>query len=117
MRELSFGVVKPFTPDEAVQNQTMLIPDVVFEAVNFLLAQQSLSRTITIRKDTLIDKIQELGGPDKSTLLANKWLDIEISYRLHGWNVEYESPEWGSSGPGYFTFTRKVPPNVPQPAR
>lgn len=113
----SFGGVKPYSPDKAILNQSSLIPDVVFEAMNFLLAKQALSRTITIRKDTLIDKILELGGPDKETLYANKWLDVEIAYRMQGWVVEYESPDWGSSGTGYFTFSRKSPPDVPQPAR
>lgn len=105
----SFGGTKPFSPDEAIQNQASLIPDVVYDAVNHFLAKQALSRSITIRKPDLINKIREIGGPDENELYENKWLDVEIAYRMQGWDVEYESPDWGSNGVGYYTFSRKKP--------
>lgn len=111
----TFGTVKPFSPDEAVHNQAALIPDVVFTAVNLLLSKQALSSSITIRKPDLIDKIRELGGPDAGELCANKWLDVELAYRLQGWEVEYESPDWGSSGVGYYSFRRPTKAR-PRPA-
>lgn len=105
----SFGGVKPYTPEEAVQHQITQIPDVVFEAVNRLLAKQALSSRIVIQKPDLIEEIRKLDGPDAQELYANKWLDIELAYRLNGWSVQYESPDWGSSGTGYFIFTKKTP--------
>jgi hypothetical protein len=114
---VTYGNVKAFTPTEAAGASVTRIPDVVIEAVNAVLAKYAANRrSFSIPKREIVEEITSR-DPEltEDVLLANHWLDFEQVYREQGWKCHYESPDWGSSGGGYFEFQAKLV--VPQPAR
>jgi predicted fused transcriptional regulator/phosphomethylpyrimidine kinase len=43
-------------------------------------------------------------------------LDFEPAYRNKGWDVSYDTGDWGAA-PHIFTFKKRDPPVIPQPRR
>lgn len=104
--------IKPFSPQEAADAQGTLIPDVVFDSVNELLATRASQSTITINQDELIELIllkSENNGFNAITrdqLFSNSWLDIEAAYRNVGWHVDYDKPAYCESYTAHWIFTK-----------
>lgn len=107
----SFGGVEPLAPHELQAASARRIPDVVLTAVNTLLAKYGGRSIITIDKNEIIDEIQRLEGPTKDELYANNWLDFEPAYRNKGWDVSYDTGDWGAA-PHIFTFKKRNPPLI-----
>jgi hypothetical protein len=107
----TFGNSRPQRPDEVRAQRITQFPDAVFDGVNALLAKNILKNTITVSKTAVVDAIREFDASlTQEVLLENNWLDFEPAYDQYGWRVTYESPDWGSSGPGYYTFVKKPRP-------
>jgi hypothetical protein len=102
----SFGSVEPIAPHELQAAMARRIPDVVFAAVNNLLAKHGGRSIITINKNEIVDEIQRLEGPTRGELISNNWLDFEPAYRDVGWDVNYETGDWGAE-PHTFTFKKR----------
>lgn len=111
----SFGGVEPLAPHELAAATARRIPDVVLTAVNTLLAKYGVRSIITIDKNEIIDEIQRLEGPTRDELFANNWLDFEPAYRNKGWDVSYDTGDWGAA-PHIFTFKKQPARPRPRPA-
>jgi hypothetical protein len=98
-------MTKPISPDEIT---LPVIPDHVFEAFNKLIKANFKKGNVSIvkRKDVVEEIFCESGTTDEE-LVSNGWLDIEPNYREAGWEVKYESPDWGQSFDSYFVFKKK----------
>jgi hypothetical protein len=102
--------VKPITPQEALElKQNVIIPDVVFEAFNELIATEFDGSHASIRQDDVVNlilkKMSAAGIDDPQ--VNYRWLDIEPLYRKAGWQVEYDKPGYNEEGPALFKFTKK----------
>lgn len=103
----TFGTKRAFSPSEAISAQYANIPDVVYDAVNQLLARGAALKYITLRKDEVIDLAMSLDTTlERRMFFDNHWLDFEPAYRQQGWKVNYESPDRGDTHNGYWDFQR-----------
>jgi hypothetical protein len=102
-------MTKPITPDQVTEfKKEKIIPDFVFEAVNYMIAKHFSSGYAIIRQDNLIDKILEIQpNTSRRDIFDNKWLDIEEIYIEAGWAVYYDKPAYNESYEATFKFTKK----------
>lgn len=99
---------KPITPDEVADLKNAIIPGVVFDAFNELIAAAWNGASATIKQDAVVKRILQLDlGIDRALLFDAKYLDVEESYRSLGWNVVYDKPAFNESYPATFTFTKR----------
>jgi len=101
--------VKPFTPDEALENKKAYgIPKEVIEAVNELLTENYSSGSITLGQNTVMERVlSKMPGATRSLVFARKWLDFEPIFEDFGWDVDYDKPGYCETYEATFTFTPK----------
>lgn len=101
-------VIGAITPQEILDNLDKIIPQVVFDAVNELLAEKYRGSQISIKQKEIITRIQRLDKKltDK-VIFDNKYMDFEKVYRESGWVVGYDKPAYSESYDAYFTFKAK----------
>lgn len=106
-------VVKPISPKDVSSQKTKLIPSVVFEVFNELIALNFSGKSSVVRQDVAADRIvilynkrNEFHTIDKRYVYDNNWLDIEDSYRDAGWKVYYDKPGYNETYPATFEFTK-----------
>jgi len=101
-------VIGAITPKEILDNLDKIIPQVVFDAVNQILAEQYRGSQISIKQKEIITRIQRLDKKltDK-VIYDNKYMDFEKVYRESGWVVGYDKPGYNESYDAYFTFKAK----------
>lgn len=114
----------PITPVDAMTNKRLSIPPEVFEAFDELITKNiSTSGTAIIKQcDAIALVCAKLGiaedanarrqaGEDiltRSDVFANGWMDVEASYRLVGWEVDYDRPSYCESYEPTYTFSCSI---------
>ena len=101
---------KPISPSEAKKAKESNIPDEIIEAVNKLLSERyDGSCSVCIKQKEIIEETAKFNPRlTKAEIFKNKWLDIEPTFRKHGWKVRYEKPSYGDSDfDAYFEFSQK----------
>jgi hypothetical protein len=100
--------VKPITPSEIIENLKEIIPPVVIQAVNNLLAKNYRGDWTVIFQDDIISEIIRLDGSyTRNQIFDEKMLDFEELYRKNGWSVEYDKPAYSEDYAPKFTFQKK----------
>lgn len=106
-------VVRPIRPQDVNKAKMKIIPSVVFEVFNDLIALHFNGKKSVIRQDTVVNRIVDLYNQrhpfdmiDQSWVYTNHWLDIEDAYREAGWKVYYDKPGYNETYPATFEFTK-----------
>lgn len=96
---------RPLAPHEVVEAKKELIPDVVIETFNTLLAERGMDGHVTIYQDEVVAQLEAL-GLQRREIYDRHWLDVEPLYREAGWTVEYDKPSYGDNDfRAYFQFS------------
>ena len=99
----------PIRPEEVGEIKRNLIPELVFDAVNELIARNLNGKQALILQEDIINNIlSRMEIPDRNHVFANHWLDIEALYSTCGWVVEYDKPGHNETYPARFIFTKKT---------
>jgi len=96
----------PMSPEEVTTRKASMIPEVVFEVFNELIARGWNGRETTIRQDEVVARL-EAAGIASSRIFAEHLLDVEDAYRALGWKVVYDKPAYCETYPATFTFSKK----------
>lgn len=88
-----------------------LMPPVIFEVVNTLLADKiGRGGRIVIKQKDILHQLEER-GMDPSEVWARGYLDFEPYYQASGWNVRYDKPGYNESYDAHFVFMPIGPRN------
>ena len=98
--------VAPISPNEITKIREGLIPNVVFETFNKLIAKNFSGSQATVYQEAVMTLLVE-HGLSRSDIFDNHWLDVEDSYRKTGWAVEYDKPGYNENYKAYFIFKKK----------
>lgn len=94
------------SPTKIAKKHLASIPEVVFEAVNELLAKKGAGGSVTIGQDELLNLLAKKAPEIKrGTYFDNGWLDFEAKYRAQGWKVEYDKPAYCETYEASWSFT------------
>jgi hypothetical protein len=101
----------PIKPDEVGKQKTARIPEEVFEAFNELIAQHWNGSSATIIQSEVaniaVEKLKvRMPEITRQTLFDENWMDVEESYRMAGWTVEYDKPGYNETYEANFTFRK-----------
>jgi hypothetical protein len=100
--------IKPISPGEIIENLEIIIPPVVIQAVNNLLAKKYRGDRTVIFQDDIISEIIKLDGSyTRKQIFDEKMLDFEELYRKNGWSVEYDKPAYSENYAPKFIFQKK----------
>jgi len=99
-------MTKPITPDEVEALQEQVIPDVVFEVFNELIAKNWSGQHSEVAQDEAVVCITERLSCDRREVLAKGYLNVESVYRKAGWRVTYDKPGYNESYGAFFRFER-----------
>jgi hypothetical protein len=98
--------MKPLSPAEAQKAFNKNLPDFVIESVNELIvATLDSSGRASFTFEELEQKIKSKKPDDQPW--TRKWLDIEETFREHGWRVESDSPGYNETYKGHYKFSPK----------
>lgn len=114
----------PITPANAMKTKRLMIPEEVFAAFDELITQEiDISGCAVIKQSAAIDLVcVKLGIPEdaverrrngeevltRDDVYKNGWMDAEESYRLVGWEVEYDRPAYYESYEPTYTFNHNT---------
>jgi len=99
--------IKPLSPNDIMDNIGAIIPPVVIQAVNILLAKKFRGDEVTIKQKDIITEIKKLSNLTSTEIYENKWMDFEEIYRKNGWIVTYDKPAYCESYDATFSFKPK----------
>lgn len=99
-------MTKPITPKEA-QSSAAPIPDAVIECFNELIRERLYESKARIKQCDAVARICSKMNVPASKVYANHWLDVERSFELAGWHVEYDKPGFNETYEAIFEFTVK----------
>lgn len=97
---------KALNPDEMRDYKVELIPPVVFEVFNKLIAE-NLSNKTSIVSQSDVEVALEGRGLYREDIFSKGWLDVEHYYEKQGWKVRYDRPGYNESYKASWTFTVK----------
>lgn len=97
---------RALNPDELRDYKVELIPPVVFEVFNKLIAEKLVNKTSTVLQSDVVNEL-EGRGLNRQEIFARGWLDIEPYYEKQGWNVSYDKPGYNESYIAFWKFTVK----------
>lgn len=109
-------MIKPISPEEALQQKQNNIPDVVFEAFNELIVEKiNMQGTARITQSEAVKKIIEKsnGALTREIIFEKRMLDVEPQYRESGWKVEYDKPGYNEDYEAYYIFEKQKHRYVP----
>lgn len=98
--------MEPIKPEEVNELKKKLIPEVVIETVNELIAKNYRGKSAFIKQKDIVSALLEKGLTSVE-VYDNNYLDFEDIYRAAGWKVEYDKPAYNESYDASFTFTVK----------
>jgi hypothetical protein len=98
---------RPIRPDEVGQQQRSIIPEVVFDTINELIAVNWDGRSAVVKQEELVARICSRLGCLKDDVFKRKLLNFEEAYRAEGWSVDYDKPGYNETYSATFTFHRK----------
>jgi hypothetical protein len=92
-------MIKPITPEEVLEKKMQTIPEAMLQAVNELIAVMWNGSSATFTRTELIQRYCFICDEpeDRATvehLEHIKAFDFEMIYRIHGWDVEYNEPDY-----------------------
>jgi hypothetical protein len=101
-------MIKPISPEEAKPIRPD-IPPCIIEVTNKLICQKLSGKSAKILQDEILK--EACAGMDnpaafREQIFANKWLDIEETYRKVGWKVTYDKPAYCETYEAYFIFEK-----------
>ena len=99
--------VAPIKPADVVEKKSVVIPDVVMDTFNDLIARNFADGEARFEQEEVV-KALVAKGHTREEIFANHWLDVEGVYRSAGWAVEYDKPAGGEAYPATFTFRHRV---------
>lgn len=98
----------PISPNEVAATKSQVIPEVVFEAFNELIAEKFTAGLANVKQKDVIARILAKDTTiEKSQIFALGMLNVEEVYREKGWDVEYDKPAYNESYDANFTFRAK----------
>lgn len=112
--------VKPLSPGQVAE--TKQIPHEVISTVNELLQEKFNGHSCWLGQDEVIDwalqKFKESGGATfnsryekvevtRQMLFDRGWLNFEVLFRAHGWDVMYDKPGYNETYPANWKFTSR----------
>lgn len=108
----------PIKPDDVVKKKTAQIPEFVFEVANELIAEKWNGSSATFRLDEFVKRVLDRAekhpstkGATRDTIRADLFekhaFDIEDSYRVEGWKVDFDKPGYCETYPATFTFKKR----------
>jgi len=105
--------VKPITPQEAKAAYGANIPDLVFEAINGIIAVKgrhggsfSIMKAEAVK--AIVARYKEAGSHiERQDIFDNNYLDFEKHYEAAGWKVVWNKIHYSESGDDYFSFSPK----------
>lgn len=99
--------IVPIKPEEII----FTVPDYVITAVNQLLKEQFVKRSVVITQEEVVKRIMDITGKTRTEVFAEAdkghILDFEDTYRQFGWDVAYDKPGYNETYPASFKFTVK----------
>lgn len=113
MTYVSYNQSKPVTPQEVTKLKQTLIPDIVIESFNELIAKNFNGSNATVLQKEIINtistkwKLQNKYDLDTDRIFEEKWLDIEDIYSKAGWDVYYDKPAYCESYEPTFEFSKR----------
>jgi hypothetical protein len=100
------STIGPIHASEIDTIRESLIPALVFEVFNKLIAKNFSGSRAIVRQDDVMELLTA-GGLNRQEIYDNHWLDVEDSYRKVGWKVTYDKPDYTESAfEPYFTFQK-----------
>jgi hypothetical protein len=102
-------MTKPISPDEIVEKKTQLIPDYVFEAFNELIAKKwdGHCAAILLSEATMVVLSKAPEGVSRDMIFKEHYLEVEHSYQLAGWKVEFDRPGYNETYDSVYRFYKK----------
>lgn len=98
----------PINPSEVQDKKSSLIPDVVFESFNKLIAEGiSTSGRATVKQDDVVKLIVANSNLTRNEIFDKGYLDVEHHYRKAGWKVEFDKPAYFETYGAFFVFSSK----------
>jgi|ERR1041385_3448297 hypothetical protein len=95
---------EPIKPEQIAEKKQAIIPDVVIDTLNTLIAQRFSEGVAVVEQGELIGMLVARGLVRRE-IFGNQWLDFEDIYRKAGWNVVYDKPAYNETYEPTFTFT------------
>lgn len=102
-------MILPISPQEAAKSVKAVIPECIIAATNKLLVKNLNGKSAKILQDEIVKEVcADKDDPDafREQIFANKWLDIEETYRKVGWKVTYDKPAYYETYSAYFIFEK-----------
>jgi len=99
--------VAPIKPADVVEKKSVVIPDVVMDTFNDLIARNFADGEARFEQEEVV-KALVAKGHTREEIFANHWLDVEDIYRKAGWNVEYDKPGAQEAYRASFTFRQRA---------
>ena len=99
-------MTKPVSPAEALELKTQLLPSVVFEVVNELIARNidAEGRSARFNNNELKAAFAKRGYSNWNNVVECGYLGFVPAYKQQGWNVEVDKPGYNETYPTTWTF-------------
>jgi hypothetical protein len=98
--------VEPIHASKINEIREALIPSIVFEVFNELIAKNFSGSRAIVRQNEVVTLLTAV-GLSRQEIYDNHWLDVENSYQKAGWKVTYDKPGYNESYDAYFEFVKK----------
>jgi hypothetical protein len=98
------NTIKPISPADIAKKKIEVIPPLVIEVFNDLIAKKFTAGSAKILQDDVIAAIITRKSITRAEIFEQGWLNIEEIYRAQGWLVEYDKPAYNENYKAYFTF-------------
>lgn len=96
----------PLTPAEAKKNKNTTLHPSMVEAVNYFLLNYDGHQKLIINQQKLVEKFLELEPSyTQQRVYEENLLDIESTFRKHGWKIKYDKPAYDESYVPFFIFS------------
>jgi hypothetical protein len=101
---------KPIRPNEV--SDVMSFPDEVIDGFNTLIAKNWDGKASVFLQKDVVKEIRRnfvKSGKrmDSNQIFEKNYLDVEETYRLNGWKVEYDKPAYNETYEASFKFSKK----------
>lgn len=99
-------MAEPIRPEDVADVKRQVIPDVVIEAFNKLIALNFTGGRATVKQDDVISAIVNNSTLSRQELFDKGYLNVEEVFRRAGWKVSYTKPDCTEQFPSYFEFRK-----------
>ena len=97
--------LKPIGPHEIAELKQQLMPAIVIETINALLAKKAgRGKYIVLTQTEIVEQLVK-NGLDRMQIFEDHYLDFEEVYERAGWKVTYDRPGYNESYEPTFTFS------------